>query len=176
MRTCRREQSVVYTCDDEGVVMAVADSRTFRSGNSEAVRLPRNVAFGREVEVTIVRSGDVLTVYPTRKPIGELVKQLEELPRPSEIEARDDEVLPEPSGLRPWHICWTQCCDPSARRNQGRLARSSSAVRETVLHRTTSSRPRRTAREFRMLSRTRHIDPAAPTTSRCPAEAASMRA
>jgi hypothetical protein len=37
--------------------------------------------------------------YPARKPIGELVKQLEELPRPSEIEARDDEVLPEPPGL-----------------------------------------------------------------------------
>jgi tRNA(fMet)-specific endonuclease VapC len=83
------------------VAMAVADSRTFRSGNSEAVRLPRNVAFGREVEVTIVRSGDVLTIYPARKPIGELVKQLEELPRPSEIETRDDEVLPEPSGLWP---------------------------------------------------------------------------
>jgi len=81
------------------VAMTVADSRTFRSGNSEAVRLPRNVAFGREVEVTIVRSGDVLTIYPARKPIGELVKQLEELPRPSEIETRDDEVLPEPSGL-----------------------------------------------------------------------------
>jgi antitoxin VapB len=79
--------------------MAVADSRTFRSGNSEAVRLPRNVAFGREVEVTIVRSGDVLTIYPARKPIGELVKQLAELPRPAEIEARDDEVLPERSGL-----------------------------------------------------------------------------
>ena len=79
--------------------MAIADSRTFRSGNSEAVRLPRNVAFGREVELTIVRSGDVLTIYPARKPIGQLVKQLGELPRPSEIEARDDEVLPEPSGL-----------------------------------------------------------------------------
>jgi len=79
--------------------MAVANSRTFRSGNSEAVRLPRNVAFGGEVEVTIVRSGDVLTIYPARKPIGELVKQLAELPRPSEIEARDDEVLPERSGL-----------------------------------------------------------------------------
>jgi antitoxin VapB len=79
--------------------MAVANSRTFRSGNSEAVRLPRNVAFGGEVEVTIVRSGDVLTIYPARKPIGELVKQLTELPRPSEIEARDDEVLPERSGL-----------------------------------------------------------------------------
>ena len=63
------------------------------------MRLPRNVAFGREVELTIVRSGDVLTIYPARKPIGELVKQLEELPRPSDIEARDDEVLPERSGL-----------------------------------------------------------------------------
>src|SRR6202048_4066531 len=60
----------------KGVAMAVADSRTFRSGNSEAVRLPRNVAFGREVEVTIVRSGDVLTIYAARTPIGDLVKQL----------------------------------------------------------------------------------------------------
>ncbi len=79
--------------------MAIADSRTFRSGNSEAVRLPRNVAFGREVELTIVRSGDVLTIYPARKPIGELVKQLAELPRPPAIEARDEELLPERPGL-----------------------------------------------------------------------------
>ncbi len=79
--------------------MAIADSRTFRSGNSEAVRLPRNVAFGREVELTIVRSGDVLTMYPARKPIGELVKQLAELPRPTAIEARDEDLLPERPGL-----------------------------------------------------------------------------
>jgi hypothetical protein len=38
-------------------------------------------------------------IYPTRNPIGELVKQLEGLPRPSEIEVHDDEVLPEPSRL-----------------------------------------------------------------------------
>jgi antitoxin VapB len=101
-KLCNFQKHLVYTCDDEmtkEVAMAVADSRTFRSGNSEAVRLPRNVAFGREVEVTIVRSGDVLTIYPARRPIGELVKQLTELPRPSEIEVRDDEVLPERSGL-----------------------------------------------------------------------------
>lgn len=79
--------------------MATANSRTFRSGNSEAVRLPRNVAFGREVEVTIVRSGDVLTIYPARKPISDLVKQLAELPRPSQTEVRDDEVPPAPPGL-----------------------------------------------------------------------------
>jgi antitoxin VapB len=79
--------------------MAVADSRTFRSGNSEAVRLPRNVAFGREVEVTIVRSGDVLTIYPTRNSVGALVKQLEDLPRPTEIEVREDDPPPERTGL-----------------------------------------------------------------------------
>jgi len=70
--------------------MAVADSRTFRSGNSEAVRLPRNVAFGREVEVTIIRSGDVLTIYPARRSIADLVKQLAELPHPSLIEPREE--------------------------------------------------------------------------------------
>jgi antitoxin VapB len=86
----------VMTREDD---MAIADSRTFRSGNSEAVRLPRNVAFGREVEVTIVRSGDVLTIYPARKPIGDLVKQLAQLPCPPSIEERDDDVLPERSGL-----------------------------------------------------------------------------
>jgi antitoxin VapB len=93
-----RSISYIRVMTKEIASMAIAESRTFRSGNSEAVRLPRNVAFGREVELTIVRSGDVLTIYPARKPIGELAKQLVELARPSEIEVRDDEVLPEPSG------------------------------------------------------------------------------
>ena len=63
--------------------------------------------------MTIVRSGEVLTIYPTRKPIGELVKQLQELPRPSEIEVRDDEVLRTP--LKSVFVgrgsmqCWRRC-------------------------------------------------------------------
>lgn len=48
---------------------------------------------GGEVEVTIVRFCDVLTIYPARKPIGDLVRQLAQLPRPPSIEERDDEVL-----------------------------------------------------------------------------------
>lgn len=79
--------------------MGTADSRTFRSGNSEAVRLPRDVAFGREVEVTIVRSGDVLTIYPSRPTLADLAKRLADLPKPPQIEVRDEEPLPEPSGL-----------------------------------------------------------------------------
>jgi len=79
--------------------VSVAGSRTFRSGNSEAVRLPKDVAFGREMDVTIVRSGDVLTIYPTRPPISELVARLAALPAPDTIELRENEPLPERPGL-----------------------------------------------------------------------------
>ena len=57
--------------------MSSANSRVVRSGNSEAVRLPKSVAFGREVEVTIIRSGDILTIFPKKPPTSELFKQLE---------------------------------------------------------------------------------------------------
>jgi antitoxin VapB len=79
--------------------MATATTRTFRSGNSEAVRLPKEVAFGRDVELTVVRSGDVLTIYPKKPPMAELIAQLEALPAPSSIQERDVEELPERPGL-----------------------------------------------------------------------------
>ena len=79
--------------------MSIAGSRTFRSGNSEAVRLPKDVAYGSDVELTIVRSGDVVTMYPARPPIGDLIRRLAKLPRPRKIERRDDEELPERRGL-----------------------------------------------------------------------------
>lgn len=73
--------------------------RTFKSGNSEAVRLPKGVAYGAEIEVTIIRSGDVLTIYPTRAPIATLAQRLAELAKPARIEVRDHDVIPEPPGL-----------------------------------------------------------------------------
>jgi antitoxin VapB len=79
--------------------MTTVASRTFKSGNSEAVRLPRDVAFGQEIEVTIVRSGDVLTIYPARPTVAELVERLAALPKPAGIEVRDEELLPEQPGL-----------------------------------------------------------------------------
>jgi len=79
--------------------VTTVSSRTFRSGNSEAVRLPRDVAFGSDVELTIVRSGDVLTIYPAKPPVAELIARLQALPKPDAIEARDDEPLAERSGL-----------------------------------------------------------------------------
>jgi antitoxin VapB len=79
--------------------MTVARSRTFRSGNSEAVRLPKDVAFGEDVELMIVRSGDVMTIFPAQMTVAEMVEKLRAMPAPPEIEKRDDEPLPERAGL-----------------------------------------------------------------------------
>ena len=79
--------------------MTTVTSRIFRSGNSEAVRLPKDVAFGKEMDVTIVRSGDVLTIYPKRMSVAQLIEILRELPGPGEIETRDPDIFPERPGL-----------------------------------------------------------------------------
>lgn len=79
--------------------MPVARSRTFRSGNSEALRLPKDVAFGEDVELVMVRSGDVLTVYPAAATIPEMIARLRALPAPPTVERRDVEEIPERPGL-----------------------------------------------------------------------------
>lgn len=79
--------------------MPIARSRTFRSGNSEALRLPKDVAFGEDVELVIVRSGDVLTVYPATLSVPEMAARLRELPAPPAVEEREEDELPEPPGL-----------------------------------------------------------------------------
>jgi antitoxin VapB len=98
--SCKNNISVVYTgihVNDKA--MTLAKTRTFRSGNSEAIRLPKDVAFGEDVELVVVRSGDVVTLYPAATSIPEMIARLEALPRPASIEERDDEELPEPAGL-----------------------------------------------------------------------------
>ncbi len=79
--------------------MPVARGRTFRSGNSEALRLPKDVAFGEDIELVIVRSGDVLTAYPAKTSIPEMVERLRALPVPPAVEVRDVTDLPERPGL-----------------------------------------------------------------------------
>jgi antitoxin VapB len=71
--------------------ITVAKTRTFRSGNSEAIRLPRDVAFGKDLELIVVRSGDVLTVYPAATSIPEMIARLKALPISPSIEQRDCE-------------------------------------------------------------------------------------
>ncbi len=79
--------------------MTTVTSKTFRSGNSQAVRLPREVAYEDGVELTITRSGDVLTIQPKRPSLAEMFAKLDALPKPSYIEVRDTEEIPERPGL-----------------------------------------------------------------------------
>jgi antitoxin VapB len=79
--------------------MPTARTRTFRSGNSEALRLPKDVAFGEDVELVLVRSGDVLTVYPVALTVPEMVERLRALPAPPTVERRETDELPERPGL-----------------------------------------------------------------------------
>jgi antitoxin VapB len=80
--------------------MSIAYSRTFRSGNSEAVRLPKEVAFGADLEVEIIRSGDVLTIRPRPKMTPrELVEALRKLPKPERVQEREPIEFPERPGL-----------------------------------------------------------------------------
>ena len=79
--------------------MATVKTRAFRSGNSEAVRIPREMAFGEGVELALERCGDLLTIRPIRPSIGEVVQRLRVMPRPRHVEVRDTEIIPEPRGL-----------------------------------------------------------------------------
>lgn len=78
--------------------MPVFRTRTFRSGDSEAIRLPRDVAFGDDRELVIVRSGDVMTIYPASMSVTAMIERLRALPAPPSIERRDEEELPERRG------------------------------------------------------------------------------
>lgn len=75
--------------------MTIAKTRTFRSGNSEAVRLPKEIAFGENVELVVVRSGDVVTLYPAERSISEMVARMKAMPVPPSIETRDEDEIPE---------------------------------------------------------------------------------
>ncbi|MES1202697.1 MAG: AbrB/MazE/SpoVT family DNA-binding domain-containing protein [Pseudomonadota bacterium] len=80
--------------------MTTVRSKTFKSGNSQAVRLPRDVAFASDdLELVIERSGDVLTIYPAKISIAEMAARLRALPAPGEIEERDVEEIPERPGM-----------------------------------------------------------------------------
>jgi antitoxin VapB len=82
--------------------MERVDSKVFRSGNSEAVRLPKEVAFGRDIDVTITRIGETLTIVPkkrARMTPRELVEALRRLPVPDRVLGRDPVEPPERPGL-----------------------------------------------------------------------------
>ena len=75
-------------------------TKTFRAGNSEAVRLPKELAFGEGVEVEVTRQGDTVVIRRKSQFSGrDLVRALDALPKPSRVLPREKIEFPERPGL-----------------------------------------------------------------------------
>lgn len=67
-----------------------ATTRVFKSGNSQAVRIPAELAFERmDMELTITRRGDVIIIMPIKQDLKRMVEELRALPKVGEFEQRE---------------------------------------------------------------------------------------
>lgn len=72
------------------------ETRIFRSGNSQAVRIPKAYRFGPEVtEVEIIKRGDELVIRPKRPSFTELRRLLDEMPEDFMANGRPDDLPPQ---------------------------------------------------------------------------------
>lgn len=70
-------------------------TRIFKSGNSLAVRLPKEIAFDEGTEVEIKREGAAITVTPVRIDMATFVARLSELSEPNMVWERPEFEAPE---------------------------------------------------------------------------------
>jgi antitoxin VapB len=80
-----------------------AVTKTFKSGNSEAVRLPKGLGFGVGTEVEIEQVADGLLLKPTRKAklsFQEMLARMREIGPPSDgVQEREPFEYPDRPGL-----------------------------------------------------------------------------
>lgn len=70
-------------------------TRAFKSGNSQAVRIPAELAYAdTSVDLTITRSGDVITIFPKKQDLKAMVEELRKLPTVP-LEKREPIELPD---------------------------------------------------------------------------------
>jgi antitoxin VapB len=72
---------------DKNGTTKTTTTRVFKSGNSQAVRIPADMAFdSNDMEVTVTRSGDEITIRPKRASVTEMIAALRALPPESKFE------------------------------------------------------------------------------------------
>jgi len=70
-------------------------TRAFKSGNSQAVRIPAELAYAdTEVDLEITRLGDVITIFPARNTMSDVVAALRRMPKPRHAEKRQPIEVP----------------------------------------------------------------------------------
>ena len=74
-------------------------TRIFKSGNSQAVRIPAELAYADlGMDLNITRMGDVITIFPARHGLQDAVARLRAMPKPAEVEVREPIEMPERNG------------------------------------------------------------------------------
>ena len=77
----------------------MALTRAFKSGNSQAVRIPAELAYeDTNIELSIDRYGDVIVIAPVRQNLSAMVEALRAMPKPSQIERYEPMELPDRGG------------------------------------------------------------------------------
>jgi antitoxin VapB len=67
----------------------------FKSGNSQAVRIPADLAYAdTDIDLEITRLGDVITIFPARNSLKEAVAALRRVPKPARVEKRQPIDVP----------------------------------------------------------------------------------
>lgn len=70
-------------------------TRVFKSGNSQAVRIPAELAYAdARTELQITRAGDVITIFPARASLKDAMAMLLALPE-LPIEVREPIEMPD---------------------------------------------------------------------------------
>jgi len=77
----------------------MATTRAFKSGNSQAVRIPAELAFPDLEELKISRNGDVVTIMPSRFNLRGAVAKLRSMPKPDDVELIERTEVPDRPGL-----------------------------------------------------------------------------
>lgn len=72
------------------------NGRVFRSGNSVAVRLPKEFGYAVDDEVKVRQLGGTVVIERRGKPsLSDMIETLRDLPGPGEIQRRDPIEVPE---------------------------------------------------------------------------------
>ncbi len=74
---------------------SMSKTRVFKSGNSQAVRIPAELAYAdTDIDLEITRLGDVITIFPARNSLSDAVAALRRMPRPPRVEKREPIEVP----------------------------------------------------------------------------------
>ncbi|MCA3778528.1 MAG: AbrB/MazE/SpoVT family DNA-binding domain-containing protein [Burkholderia sp.] len=75
-------------------------TRVFRNGNSQAVRIPADLAYERsDMELEIERVGDEIRIRPTRRPLTHVLEKFANFGPDFMAEGRGDQEQAEREGV-----------------------------------------------------------------------------